>query len=204
MSFSGGSALERLMPGDFDLVKERIDLVALIGEKVPLKRAGKVYKGLCPFHVEKTPSFQVDPEKRTYHCFGCLPPGSMVKTSTGPKVIESIREGDDVYGKDGRLHRVLKTQEHLFAGELVSLVCAPFKIPVLLTPDHMVPVLRPKSGRLEEIPAGQLRPQNYLLYPRIGRVPTPLDWSVLPVWTRQRGPKPKHLPSGVDLSMFAE
>lgn len=59
------------MPGDFDLVKERIDLVALVGEKVALKKAGKVYKGLCPFHVEKTPSFQVDPDRRTYHCFGC-------------------------------------------------------------------------------------------------------------------------------------
>lgn len=59
------------MPGDFDLVKERVDLVALVGEKVALKKAGKVYKGLCPFHVEKTPSFQVDPDRRTYHCFGC-------------------------------------------------------------------------------------------------------------------------------------
>jgi DNA primase len=59
------------MPGDFDLVKERIDLVALVGERVALKKAGKVYKGLCPFHIEKTPSFQVDPDRRTYHCFGC-------------------------------------------------------------------------------------------------------------------------------------
>ncbi len=59
------------MPGDFDAVKERIDIVALVGERVALKRAGKVYKGLCPFHVEKTPSFQVDPERRNFHCFGC-------------------------------------------------------------------------------------------------------------------------------------
>src|SRR5712692_1605244 len=60
------------MPGDFDTVKERIDLVALINESgVPLKRAGRVYKGLCPFHVEKTPSFQVDPDRRNYKCFAC-------------------------------------------------------------------------------------------------------------------------------------
>ena len=59
------------MPGDFDTVKERIDIVALIGERVPLKKAGRVYKGLCPFHVEKTPSFQVDPERRNFHCFSC-------------------------------------------------------------------------------------------------------------------------------------
>jgi DNA primase len=59
------------VPGDFDTIKERIDIVAFIGERVPLKRAGKVYKGLCPFHSEKTPSFQVDPERRNYHCFSC-------------------------------------------------------------------------------------------------------------------------------------
>ena len=59
------------MPGDFDLVKERVDIVQLIGETVPLKKAGRGYVGLCPFHVEKTPSFHVDPERRTYKCFGC-------------------------------------------------------------------------------------------------------------------------------------
>jgi DNA primase len=59
------------VPGDFDLVKERIDIVALVGERVALKKAGKVYKGLCPFHIEKTPSFQVDPDRRNFHCFGC-------------------------------------------------------------------------------------------------------------------------------------
>src|SRR5438093_1003201 len=59
------------MPGDFDTVKERIDIVALIGERVPLKKAGRVYTGLCPLHVKKTPSFQVDPERRNFHCFSC-------------------------------------------------------------------------------------------------------------------------------------
>jgi DNA primase len=57
------------VPGDFDTIKERVDIVALISEKVALKKAGTVYKGLCPFHSEKTPSFTVDPERRTYHCF---------------------------------------------------------------------------------------------------------------------------------------
>jgi DNA primase len=59
------------MPGDFDLVKERVEIVQLIGETVHLKKAGRAYVGLCPFHVEKTPSFHVDPERRTYKCFGC-------------------------------------------------------------------------------------------------------------------------------------
>ena len=60
-----------MVPGDFDLVKERVDIVQLVGESVPLKRAGRGYVGLCPFHSEKSPSFHVDPERRTYKCFGC-------------------------------------------------------------------------------------------------------------------------------------
>ncbi len=59
------------MPGDFDTVKERVDIVQLISERVPLKKTGRAYSGLCPFHSEKTPSFTVDPDRRTYHCFGC-------------------------------------------------------------------------------------------------------------------------------------
>jgi DNA primase len=59
------------LPGDFDTIKERVDIVALISERVPLKKAGKVYKGVCPFHIEKTASLQVDPDRRNYHCFGC-------------------------------------------------------------------------------------------------------------------------------------
>ena len=59
------------MPGDFDTVKERVDIVQLIGERVPLKKAGRLYRGLCPFHAEKTPSFTVDPDRHSYHCFGC-------------------------------------------------------------------------------------------------------------------------------------
>jgi DNA primase len=49
----------------------RADIVHLIDSRVKLKRAGKDYSGLCPFHDEKTPSFTVVPEKQFYHCFGC-------------------------------------------------------------------------------------------------------------------------------------
>ncbi|MGD9713189.1 MAG: CHC2 zinc finger domain-containing protein [Thermomicrobiales bacterium] len=52
-------------------IRERLDIVDLIGEKVPLKRAGRNMKGLCPFHQEKTPSFVVFPEGQNFHCFGC-------------------------------------------------------------------------------------------------------------------------------------
>ncbi|HKJ91789.1 MAG TPA: DNA primase [Longimicrobiales bacterium] len=57
--------------GVVEEVRERADIVEVIGELVSLKRAGKDFKGLCPFHQEKTPSFYVVPAKGFYKCFGC-------------------------------------------------------------------------------------------------------------------------------------
>jgi DNA primase len=52
-------------------IKSKLTVVEIVGETVALKRAGSAYKGLCPFHGEKTPSFVVSPERETWHCFGC-------------------------------------------------------------------------------------------------------------------------------------
>src|SRR5687768_10642840 len=57
--------------GTLETVKERTDVVDLIGSKVQLRQTGRSFKGLCPFHTEKTPSFVVYPESQSYHCFGC-------------------------------------------------------------------------------------------------------------------------------------
>lgn len=54
-----------------DEIRERIDIVDLVGSYVNLKRAGTAFKGLCPFHKEKTPSFTVNPQRQSFHCFGC-------------------------------------------------------------------------------------------------------------------------------------
>lgn len=60
------------------ILSEQTDILRVIGERVPLKRAGRNYKGLCPFHSEKTPSFIVSPEKQNFHCFGCGKSGDAV------------------------------------------------------------------------------------------------------------------------------
>jgi DNA primase len=52
-------------------IRDRTDLVGLIGGYLQLKRSGRNFLGLCPFHQEKTPSFNVNPERGIYHCFGC-------------------------------------------------------------------------------------------------------------------------------------
>src|SRR5690606_2638137 len=61
-----------LIPQSFiDDLLNRSDIVEVIGSRIQLKKAGKNYSALCPFHKEKTPSFSVSPDKQFYYCFGC-------------------------------------------------------------------------------------------------------------------------------------
>ncbi|MDN3559762.1 DNA primase [Vreelandella neptunia] len=88
----------------------RVDVVEVVGERVQLKKAGRNYSGLCPFHQEKTPSFTVSADKQFYHCFGCgangnalrflmeydkLPFPEAVEHLAGRLGIEVPREGAD-------------------------------------------------------------------------------------------------------------
>ncbi|HAH19513.1 MAG TPA: DNA primase, partial [Candidatus Omnitrophica bacterium] len=57
-------------------ILSRVDIVELISGYIPLKRIGRSYKALCPFHHEKTPSFIVNPDKQIFHCFGCSAGGN--------------------------------------------------------------------------------------------------------------------------------
>jgi len=71
-----------------EAVKERVDIVDLIGEQVRLQKAGKTFKGLCPFHSERTPSFVVNPDRQTWHCFGSC--------GTGGDIFEFVKKRDSV------------------------------------------------------------------------------------------------------------
>lgn len=83
---------------DVDQVRERTDLLALIGQFVALKKRGGRYTGLCPFHQEKTPSFSVDPEKGFWKCFGCGKGGDaftflmQLERLTFPEALERLAE----------------------------------------------------------------------------------------------------------------
>lgn len=67
-----------ISPDVLDQIRDRADIVAFVGEYVPLRRAGASFKGLCPFHAEKSPSFHVNPQRRMYHCFGCAASGDVI------------------------------------------------------------------------------------------------------------------------------
>ena len=61
-----------------DDLLERIDIVDVIDARVTLRKTGKNYSALCPFHDEKSPSFSVSPEKQFYYCFGCGAGGNAI------------------------------------------------------------------------------------------------------------------------------
>ncbi|HEV8623762.1 MAG TPA: DNA primase [Acidimicrobiia bacterium] len=68
-----------ILDEDVARVREATNMVAVVSEHVGLKRVGRRYQGLCPFHSEKTPSFSVNPELGLYHCFGCGVGGDAIR-----------------------------------------------------------------------------------------------------------------------------
>ena len=77
-----------------DAIRSATDIVDVVNDYVRLKRSGKSYKGLCPFHDEDTPSFHVDPDNNLFHCFGCKEGGdvfSFVQKMEGIGFLESAR-----------------------------------------------------------------------------------------------------------------
>lgn len=71
--------IPRLHPDTIEAVKSRADIYDVVSEYVVLRKRGKDYLGVCPFHDEKTPSFSVSPTKQMYYCFGCQAGGNAIK-----------------------------------------------------------------------------------------------------------------------------
>ncbi len=119
-----------------DRIKEQLNIVDVIGEYVQLKRAGSNYKGLCPFHGEKTPSFMVSDERQIFHCFGCHEGGDVISFIQKAEHLEFIdalklladRAGiqleefkhDRQHSKKQRLYEVCQTAERFYHSVLRS------------------------------------------------------------------------------------
>ena len=89
-------------------VKDAADIIEVVGEIVSLKKAGVNYKGLCPFHAEKTPSFTVNQARRSYHCFGCGEGGDALSFIMR---YQSINFWEAVKQLAGRYHIALPEKE---------------------------------------------------------------------------------------------
>ena len=108
-------------------VKSKLSVVEVVGETVTLKKAGTTYKGLCPFHGEKTPSFVVTPARENWHCFGCGLHGdifSFVMQRDGATFAEALRALAERAGveidertkrEDARKARLRKVLDHAIA-----------------------------------------------------------------------------------------
>src|SRR5262249_7437068 len=80
--------------GTLEQVRAASDIVDVIGTYIPLKRAGANFQALCPFHKEKTPSFNVNPNRQIFHCFGCHKGGDVfafVREYENIDFVEAVR-----------------------------------------------------------------------------------------------------------------
>ena len=78
-----------------EAIRERIDLAEVVSQVVTLRRRGTSFVGLCPFHDEKSPSFNVVPQKGIFHCFGCWASGDVFKfvmQTRGLEFMEALKE----------------------------------------------------------------------------------------------------------------
>ncbi len=123
---------------DIEKLNNELDIVKVIGEYVDLKRAGASYKGVCPFHDEKTPSFNVSPSKSIYKCFGCNASGNAISfymNYNNLDYISAVKELAEKYEVDinpikgthkyndnlnEAVYKVLETAANIFAENLTS------------------------------------------------------------------------------------
>lgn len=109
------------MDSTIEEIKSRIDIVDFLSDYVSLKKAGQNYKGLCPFHSEKTPSFMVSPSKQIFHCFGCNKGGDiftflmMYEKMTFSEAVSFLAEKANVTVRGVKDTNAKSTKEVLFS-----------------------------------------------------------------------------------------
>lgn len=123
------------MPGQIDDIKARLDIVELVQSYIRLNKAGSNYKALCPFHSEKTPSFNVSPTRQIWHCFGCGLGGDhfkfvmQIEGMEFPEALELLakragvtlrREDPRLKSERARLYQLTEEAAKLFASVLHS------------------------------------------------------------------------------------
>lgn len=110
-------------PVDIELLKDSVDIVATIGQYVQLKKAGSSWKGLCPFHREKTPSFHVSPERGTWKCFGCDAGGDVISFLERYKGLDFLEVIEELAEQNG-----LKLKTSANAGQSRELRASAYRI----------------------------------------------------------------------------
>jgi DNA primase len=180
-------------PETIALVRERTDILAIIQEAVPsLKRRGRSFVGLCPFHKEKTPSFHVNPDRGFFHCFGCKEAGSAIdflikhEGYTFPEAVRALAERAGIAIEETRepasaADRQKKARDDLYA---VNALAATYFEDQLRRHEH-------RSYALEELAKRGLEPgkdDDALQAFRIGYAPS--GWDGLTSFFKAQGISP--------------
>ncbi len=188
-----------ISPETIALVRERTDILAVVQEAVPsLKRRGRSFVGLCPFHKEKTPSFHVNPDRGFFHCFGCKEAGSaidfLIKHDgyTFPEAVRALAERAGIEVQESRGHdaplsesdRQKKAREELYA---VNALAATYFEDQLRRNEHRSYALEELAKRGLEIGKDK-KVDDVLQAFRIGYAPS--GWDGLTTFFRQQGISP--------------
>jgi DNA primase len=190
-----------IAPETIALVRERTDILAIVQEAVPsLKRRGRAFVGLCPFHKEKTPSFHVNPDRGFFHCFGCKEAGSAIdflikhEGYTFPEAVRALAERAGIEVVETRegggsapaneADRQRRAKEELYA---VNALAATFFEDQLRRHEHRSYALEELAKRGVE-PGKDARVDEVLQAFRIGYAPS--GWDGLASFLRQQGVSP--------------
>ncbi len=170
-------------------IRERTDLVALVKDHVELKRSGSSYRGLCPFHSEKTPSFYVHPDRGFFHCFGCQASGdaiAFVMRLEGLSFVEALRtlaerSGVEISEVDGEAERAAR-KARAYHERMLAVVEAAAGFFLKMRQEH----------RLSEMARAELSNRNISEETasrfRLGYAPH--GWDELALFLRERGFSP--------------